>query len=312
MIVTEPTLSTQEAAKVLDVHPSTIKRWCDGGSLACGKTQGGHRRIRLEALLAYARREGESSSLLDFTPDEALVWKGAERLQNGEDAQELIAQSNEWLINGRERMLALLLPFLAEMGTSYAGICDAYLAPLMHNLGNQWKDGNVVIGDVCRLAHGIEAALHYLRHARVRPPKVEPPAQNGSRRTAVVGGLRGERHELGSLMVRLVLEAEGWHVIYLGSDVPTEEFVFQQVKHRASLVGLSLLPPRSARDARDVMTVLENMYDPSCPYRLAFGGSGVAPSEHVFEKSRPFVEVRQFVHLEPFVEWTAVVNGNKV
>lgn len=43
-----------EAARLLEVSPDTIRRWCDAGKLHCTRTLGGQRRIRradVEALL---------------------------------------------------------------------------------------------------------------------------------------------------------------------------------------------------------------------------------------------------------------------
>lgn len=47
-------LSTTEAALVLHVHETTVKKWADAGHLPCWRTPGGQRRFRradVEALM---------------------------------------------------------------------------------------------------------------------------------------------------------------------------------------------------------------------------------------------------------------------
>ena len=51
-------LTTGQAAKALQFSPDTVIRECDAGELRCEKTPGGHRRIFVQDLLAYAQRKG--------------------------------------------------------------------------------------------------------------------------------------------------------------------------------------------------------------------------------------------------------------
>lgn len=88
---------------------------------------------------------------------------------------------------------------------------------------------------------------------------------------ALLGCTRGEVHELGALMVRLLLENKGWQVVYLGLNVPTEEFDSQQIKHRAALVCVSLMPPMGRTEAFTLINLLDRMRDPNQPYRLVVG-----------------------------------------
>jgi excisionase family DNA binding protein len=52
--VTEEWLSLSDTAKVLGVHPSTVRLWSDKGLLPTHKTQGGHRRYRHSEITLWA------------------------------------------------------------------------------------------------------------------------------------------------------------------------------------------------------------------------------------------------------------------
>lgn len=56
----ERLLTTREAADILGVGPTTVKRWSDEGKLPALKTAGGHRRYREPDVLAM-RSRGETS-----------------------------------------------------------------------------------------------------------------------------------------------------------------------------------------------------------------------------------------------------------
>jgi excisionase family DNA binding protein len=59
--MTDEWLSLSDAARVLGVHPSTIRLWSDKGALPTHKTQGGHRRYKRSEILLWAetsRRPG--------------------------------------------------------------------------------------------------------------------------------------------------------------------------------------------------------------------------------------------------------------
>jgi excisionase family DNA binding protein len=46
-------LSLTEAGELLGVHPTTLRRWADVGSIPCFRTPGGHRRFRASDLSAW-------------------------------------------------------------------------------------------------------------------------------------------------------------------------------------------------------------------------------------------------------------------
>jgi len=63
-------LSLTEACERLGVHPTTLRRWADAGSIPCLRTPGGHRRFRAADLNAWL--QGNQAATLSPPPD-ALV-----------------------------------------------------------------------------------------------------------------------------------------------------------------------------------------------------------------------------------------------
>jgi methanogenic corrinoid protein MtbC1 len=64
-------------------------------------------------------------------------------------------------------------------------------------------------------------------------------ARAGVRGTAVLACAPGERHEIGLLMLAVLLRGDGWQVAYLGADTPLRDAVSLAELLRASILCLS-------------------------------------------------------------------------
>jgi len=56
-------LTLSEAARLLGVHPSTVRAWSDKGLLPVYRTQGGHRRYRRSEVELWAKTHRQKSSV---------------------------------------------------------------------------------------------------------------------------------------------------------------------------------------------------------------------------------------------------------
>lgn len=61
--MTDEWLSLSDAAKVLGVHPSTVRLWSDKGILPTHKTQGGHRRYKKNEISLWAESNQRSQGV---------------------------------------------------------------------------------------------------------------------------------------------------------------------------------------------------------------------------------------------------------
>ncbi|NWG06033.1 MAG: helix-turn-helix domain-containing protein [Chloroflexi bacterium] len=60
--MTDEWLSLSDAAKLLGVHPSTVRLWSDKGAIPVHKTQGGHRRYKRSEILLWAETNSKSQT----------------------------------------------------------------------------------------------------------------------------------------------------------------------------------------------------------------------------------------------------------
>ncbi len=69
--MTDEWLTLGDAAKLLGVHPSTVRLWSDKGAMPVHKTQGGHRRYKRAEILLWA--ESNSKSQADAIEPEGMM-----------------------------------------------------------------------------------------------------------------------------------------------------------------------------------------------------------------------------------------------
>lgn len=266
-ITAELTLTTSETAELLDVHPSTVKRWCNDGEIPFDTTHGGHRRIRLEDAVALARKRGIHTVLSPFHPYEPHVWEALQEIRQHDSFRRFHQLAMGWISRGRTRRVGLLFDALVrEELVPFHRFADEALAGLMTRVGVAWSEGRLRVAE----EHVVSQVLTEMLLRRTTAP------DEGARRTpapvAIVGTLEGNQHHIGALAVRVALERRGWEVCYLGPDVPVEDFAAMQRSREATLVCVSLPPPASGGDVARLVRVLGERYDDACPYALAIGG----------------------------------------
>ncbi len=297
-------LTTSEVGELLDVHPSTVKRWSDGGELRTKKTDGGHRRIYLRDVMDFARHRQVSTYLSPFTPFESHVWLAVRDAVRNDDFERVVSLSMGWLVRGYPRRITALLRELGSRSdVSLARLCDAALQPFMAQVGAAWREGRLRIGEEHMATQAAMEALVCLSQGS-GPGATLTPSRNGdgSHRVAVVGAMEGDHHHLGAMCARVLLERAGWTVFYLGADTPAEEFAAIQRAHAADLVCVSFSPPGSAAHMRRCLDVLREFYRPHLPYDLVFGGV----NSETFDPDRvpaPFRSFEILPSMEAFVEW---------
>jgi methanogenic corrinoid protein MtbC1 len=109
-------------------------------------------------------------------------------------------------------------------------------------------------------------------------------------------------------MARSILQAAGWNVIYLGADVPTEEFAEQLRVTGASLICVSIFPPRGLADTVPVVQLLDMLSADSFPVDVAIGGAGLSTTDRIPYEPQHLRAVRAFGAMKDFEEWVSEID----
>lgn len=140
---------------------------------------------------------------------------------------------------------------------------DLIAAPFLRAVGDAWHAGTLSV-----------AQEHLATAVVQRVVSETAPLLTGAdgHPTIVIGTLEGERHAAGALMAAAAAASEGWRVIYLGADLPPEEFADTAVRTRARAVGISIVSPEKKSRITDALQSLKSMLPSGAT--LIVGGAG--------------------------------------
>jgi excisionase family DNA binding protein len=297
-------LTTSQAATLLQVHESSLKRWANSGDFALERTTGGHRRIPLTGLLDFAHRKGLDALLLRLHPFEAEVASAALEARERNDYSGISKLILQFCDSESPLALKGLMEFLTQAAElPMTRVMDQGFGAALREVGRQWEDGSRSVALEHRFTQKVLDALHTLLHQTLLekyPAPLASPSQES--RKAIVACAEGCYHEIGSMMVRILLEREGWDALYLGANVPFEEIAMAQESQGSALVCLSFVPPLSAADVRRCLKVLSALHNPQFPYALALGGASLSPS-HTEGVATPFRSVKVCTSMESLSRW---------
>jgi methanogenic corrinoid protein MtbC1 len=90
--------------------------------------------------------------------------------------------------------------------------------------------------------------------------------------TVLLTAPQGEDHGLGLRMVADVLESAGFHVIYLGIDVPVDSLMATIAGYQPELTGLSLTIPRPRSEIQALIDAITAAHP---DHHILIGGQSV-------------------------------------
>ncbi len=137
-------------------------------------------------------------------------------------------------------------------------------------VGERYQEGEYFLSQLFLAAETMKNALEVLQ------PLLAAADQGESKGTIVIGSIEGDIHDFGKTIVSSLLTAEGYRIIDLGIDVPSERFAEEAEKANADVIGISALLSTTQPQSRDVVQSLEERGIRD-RFRVILGGTGVVP-----------------------------------
>ena len=133
-------------------------------------------------------------------------------------------------------------------------ICMEVLVPTLRLIGEAWYRGEIRV----TTEHFASA---YLRGKLLSLYQAYPSRRNAP--SILIGCAPLEQHELGSLMLAVLLRSEGYRVEYLGPDIPIEDLVDYASYNVPTMIILSASLEDAAFEMRKVQSLLEKQVKPT-------------------------------------------------
>lgn len=133
-------------------------------------------------------------------------------------------------------------------------IINEYLIPALDAAGEKFEKGTIFLPQLILTAGAAQACFEVVKESL-------PPGSDGvSKGKIVLATVKGDIHDIGKNIVKVLLESYGFTVIDLGKDVPPETIVEAAIKHQVKLVGLSALMTTTLKSMADTVALLSEKY----------------------------------------------------
>ncbi len=163
---------------------------------------------------------------------------------------EILNLISENLQSGNAPKVAELAKKALEEGISPKDILEKGLIAGMDIIGERFKNNEVYVPEVLIAARAMHAGMDVLKPV-LTSSGVEPIAK------VVIGTVKGDLHDIGKNLVKMMLEGAGFEVIDLGVDVTAEKFIETVKEHNPNIVAMSALLTTTMSHMRTVIEELE-------------------------------------------------------
>lgn len=140
----------------------------------------------------------------------------------------------EAIINGDAKGAREFTQALLNKGNDPLVIVNDGMTTAMGEVGERFKRGEFFVPEMLIAARAMYAGLELVR-----------PLLAGREHTTIgkiiMGTVKGDLHDIGKNLVKMMMEGAGFEVVDLGTDVSPEKFVEAVNRERPNLLGMSAL-----------------------------------------------------------------------
>ena len=191
---------------------------------------------------------------------QAGIWRGpvAEDLPAEERVRRMVVGGERAGLDAAlDELLGRMTPLEIINGPLMAG---------MDEVGRLFGDGSLIVAEVLVSAEVMQAAVNHLR------PRMTGDA-SAHRGSILLATVRGDVHDIGKNLVGIIFSTNGYRVVDLGVQVPSERIIAAWRQHRTDLVGLSGLLVRSAHQ---MVATAQDMASQGLTIPVLVGGAALS------------------------------------
>lgn len=161
----------------------------------------------------------------------------------------IYADISEKVQRGRAKDVAALVAQALEEGLAPDQILNEGLVAGMNVVGEKFKNNQVFVPEVLVAARAMNMGMKTLKPALSREG-VEPLGK------CVICTVKGDMHDIGKNLVKMMIEGQGIECVDLGVDVAPERVVEAVKESGAQIVALSALLTTTMYGQKDVIDAL--------------------------------------------------------
>lgn len=131
-------------------------------------------------------------------------------------------------------------------------IVNSYIIPALDFVGEEYESGEIFLPQLIQSAETVKRSFEVIKKSIL-----SSGTSNIEKGKIVVATVKGDIHDIGKNIVKVLLENYGFEVIDLGKDVPAEEVVRVVKENNIKLVGLSALMTTTVANMKKTIEALK-------------------------------------------------------
>ena len=148
-------------------------------------------------------------------------------------------------------------------------LVDEALIPALDIVGAKYEKGTLFLPQLLQAASAAQSAFDEIKTAIAKNG-----GEGASKGRIVLATVKGDVHDIGKNIVRVILENYGFDVLDLGRDVPIETVVHTVREKDAHLVGLSALMTTTLKSMEETIAAL---HEAKLDCKIVVGGAVLTP-----------------------------------
>ncbi|MBO2516393.1 MAG: cobalamin-binding protein [Clostridiales bacterium] len=154
------------------------------------------------------------------------------------------------LQKGKAKDVALLVQQAVDEGVPAAEILEKGLLAGMDEVGRKFRDNEIFVPEVLVAARAMNKGAALLKPLLF----AEGAKANGK---VCIGTVKGDLHDIGKNLVKMMMEGKGLEVVDLGTDVAPDTFVQTAVEQECSVICCSALLTTTMEQMAEVVKAAE-------------------------------------------------------
>ena len=150
-------------------------------------------------------------------------------------------------------------------------VINEEIIPALDHVGKGFEKGTVFLPQLLMSAEAAKAAFEVIKNAMAGSGETQE-----KKGTIILATVKGDIHDIGKNIVKVLLENYSYDVIDLGKDVPPETVVEEAVSRHVPLVGLSALMTTTVPSMEETIKQLRE----SAPWVKVMVGGAVLTQEY--------------------------------
>ncbi|EYE88711.1 homocysteine methyltransferase [Fervidicella metallireducens AeB] len=144
-------------------------------------------------------------------------------------------------------------------------IINNYLIPALDIMGNEFENGRVFLPQLIQSAEAVKGAFKIIKE-HMKSNNLGTVTKG----KIILATVKGDVHDIGKNIVRLVLENYGFEVMDLGKDVSEDKILLEAVNNDIKIIGLSALMTTTVKSMERTIKFLKTNL-PEC--KIFVGGA---------------------------------------